>query len=111
MGNLLITHCHIDHVGRIPHLLMAGFNQPIFCTEATAQLLPLVLEDAMKIGVTQSTTLIRPALSKISRLTQPTPYGKWITPFHTVSDPMLAGLQIRFQPASRFDWLGAGQWP
>lgn len=46
---LVVTHCHIDHVGRLPSLLLAGFRGPIYCTPATAQLLPLVLTDAMKI--------------------------------------------------------------
>ncbi|WP_310210603.1 hypothetical protein [Rheinheimera pacifica] len=41
---LIVTHVHIDH---IPHLLAAGFNGPIFCTTASATLLPLVLEDAL----------------------------------------------------------------
>ena len=44
---LLVTHAHIDHIGRIPYLLMAGFNGPIICTEPTARLLPLMLEDAV----------------------------------------------------------------
>lgn len=39
---LLVTHCHIDHVGRIPYLLAAGFTGPIYATRATALLLPLV---------------------------------------------------------------------
>ena len=43
---LVLTHVHIDHVGRIPHLLAAGFRGPIICSEASAILLPLVLEDA-----------------------------------------------------------------
>lgn len=47
---LLVTHCHIDHVGRIPHLLAAGFGGPVYCSEATANLLPLVLEDALRIS-------------------------------------------------------------
>src|SRR5690554_5776534 len=46
---LIITHCHIDHVGRLPALLAEGFRGPIYCTPATASLLPLVLEDAMKV--------------------------------------------------------------
>lgn len=42
---LLVTHCHIDHVGRIPYLFAAGFDGPIYCTEPTALLLPLVHGD------------------------------------------------------------------
>ena len=49
---LVLTHVHIDHVGRIPHLLAAGFRGPIICSEASAVLLPLVLEDALKVGFT-----------------------------------------------------------
>ena len=48
---LVLTHCHIDHVGRLPWLLTAGFRGPIYCTRATALLLPLVIEDALKLWV------------------------------------------------------------
>lgn len=34
------THVHIDHVGRIPYLLAAGFKEPILCSEPFAKLLP-----------------------------------------------------------------------
>ena len=40
---LVVSHCHIDHVGRIPYLLAAGFQGPIYASEATAHLLPLVI--------------------------------------------------------------------
>ena len=45
---LLLTHIHLDHVGRIPGLLAAGFRGPIIRTQPTAKLLPLVLEDATR---------------------------------------------------------------
>lgn len=48
---LVLTHAHIDHVGRLPYLMSAGFRGPIFCSRPTARLLPLVLEDALKIGL------------------------------------------------------------
>lgn len=46
---LLLTHAHIDHIGRVPWLVGNGFHHPIYCTEATAELLPLMLEDGLKL--------------------------------------------------------------
>ncbi|WP_420844347.1 MBL fold metallo-hydrolase [Lamprobacter modestohalophilus] len=50
---LVITHVHIDHVGRLPYLLAAGYRGPILCSPASAELLPMVLEDALKVGFTR----------------------------------------------------------
>ncbi|MGC3832867.1 MBL fold metallo-hydrolase RNA specificity domain-containing protein [Moritella viscosa] len=76
---LIITHCHIDHVGRIPYLLAAGFTGPIYATEATAALLPLVIEDALKVGVTHDKKLIQACLSLLEKQLIPVPYQKWCT--------------------------------
>ena len=82
---LFVTHCHIDHVGRIPWLLTAGFDGPIVATEATAKLLPLVLEDALKIGVTRDSRIIRKVLARIKQLIVPVPYDTWYQPFENYS--------------------------
>jgi metallo-beta-lactamase family protein len=87
---LIVTYCHIDHVGRLPYLLMAGFEKKILCSVATAQLIPLVLEDALKIGFTRDTKLIASFLRKVETLLMPRPYGRWV---------VLAGCIIRLQPA------------
>jgi metallo-beta-lactamase family protein len=87
---LIVTHCHILHVGRLPYLLMAGFEKKILYSVATAQLIPLVLEDALKIGFTRDAKLIAAFLWKVETLLMSLPYGKWVT---------LAGCKIRLQPA------------
>ena len=75
---LVVTHCHIDHVGRIPYLLAAGFNKPIFSTIATEKLLPLVIEDALKVGFTRDKQLIEQVLDVLKTLIVPVAYGEWI---------------------------------
>src|SRR5690554_2705556 len=74
---LIITHCHIDHVGRLPALLAEGFRGPIYCTPATASLLPLVLEDAMKVSnQSESTTAI--TLKLMQQQLQALPLEQWL---------------------------------
>lgn len=75
---LIVTHVHIDHVGRIPYLLAAGFNGPIYCSEASAHLLPLVLEDALKVGVTRDEQLIAGFLRAVGRQIVPCKFNTWL---------------------------------
>lgn len=96
VAGLVITHCHIDHVGRIPYLLAAGFDKPIYATEATAHLLPLVLEDAIKVGITRDTGIIAPVLRRIQELLVPVPYKQWQTLSSALGSP---GLRLKFHPA------------
>ena len=74
---LLVTHCHIDHVGRIPYLLAAGFEGPIYATKATALLLPLVIEDAIKVGVTRNRSIIRSVMARFMSQLVAIEYGEW----------------------------------
>jgi len=74
---LIVTHVHIDHVGRIPYLLAAGFSGPIYCSQPSALLLPVVLEDALKIGVTRNRSLVQRVMRKLKQMIRPVPYGEW----------------------------------
>ncbi|MCG6967093.1 MAG: MBL fold metallo-hydrolase [Chromatiaceae bacterium] len=74
---LIVTHVHIDHVGRIPYLLAAGFRGPIYCSPPSAKLLALVLEDALKIGVTRDRALIERVMAGLRRMIRPVPFGQW----------------------------------
>ena len=94
---LVVTHVHIDHVGRIPYLLAAGFRGPIYCSEPSALLLPLVLEDALKIGFTRNKQLIDKFLKQIQKQLVPLPYKKWHVVFDGKNNSI--SLKIKLSPA------------
>ena len=41
---MILTHAHTDHCGRIPELFAKGFSGEVYCTPATADLVPIMLE-------------------------------------------------------------------
>jgi metallo-beta-lactamase family protein len=46
---VLVTHGHLDHVGRLPLLAKAGYCGPIFATPASVEMAALILRDSAKI--------------------------------------------------------------
>jgi metallo-beta-lactamase family protein len=48
---LLLTHAHLDHCGRTPALVKAGFGGPIHATRATVDLAEIVLRDSARLQV------------------------------------------------------------
>ncbi|WP_153555373.1 MBL fold metallo-hydrolase RNA specificity domain-containing protein [Roseimaritima sediminicola] len=88
---LLLTHVHIDHCGRIPYLLSAGFDKSIYCSHPTAKLLPLVMEDAIRIGFTRNRRMIERFLKTVGKQLRPLDYHRW----HAIE----GGARIRLRPA------------
>ena len=92
---LVATHVHIDHVGRIPYLLAAGFKGPILCSEPSAKLLPIVLEDAFKLGFSRDQGKVARYLKLIEQRIVALPYKTW---FSLVDSAQLQA-RIRLQRA------------
>jgi metallo-beta-lactamase family protein len=49
LDGVLLTHGHLDHVGRLPLLARQGYRGWVYCTQATRELTSLVLHDSAKL--------------------------------------------------------------
>ena len=45
----LVTHVHVDHIGRLPLLAKYNYLGKVYCSEDTAKLLPIALYDSQKV--------------------------------------------------------------
>jgi len=46
---VLLTHCHLDHVGRLPLLTRKGYKGPVYATQPTIDIATLILKDSLQL--------------------------------------------------------------
>ena len=63
MEAVVLTHTHLDHIGRIPRLTKNGFKGPIFCTPPTVELAEILLRDAAHLQMEDAEYLNRKGLT------------------------------------------------
>jgi metallo-beta-lactamase family protein len=73
LSALLLTHGHLDHVGRLPKLVREGYRGPIYATATTQKIAEIVLLDAAKIQLEDYERSLRKAQrsGKEKKVTQP----------------------------------------
>jgi metallo-beta-lactamase family protein len=72
---LFLTHAHIDHIGRVPDLIDAGFDGEIISTHPTKALLGPMLKDALSF-TGRSKAKVRQLEQKIDELSWGFEYGQ-----------------------------------
>ena len=79
---LVITHSHLDHIGRAPKLMREGFKGTVYCTAPTRDLMELILKDSARIMAADARQKGRPVLYEdedveaLLALVQAVPYEK-----------------------------------
>lgn len=113
---LLLTHAHLDHVGRVPKLIKEGFEGKIFSTVATKELASIILTDSAKIMNEDFATKYKKAARKaIEKKVLPPLYGaedvqatfnmQWINPEYEEYFEICEGVSAVFRNAGHI--LGA----
>ncbi len=80
---LVLTHLHADHVGRVLELVAAGYSGPILCSEPSAHLLPIVMEDAFNHQFGRSAAELDQYLTLINKRTIALTFDTWFTVVET----------------------------
>ncbi len=105
---MVLSHSHIDHSGRIPLLTKRGFTGRIYCTDATADLVEIMLKDSGYIHEKEAEWVNR----KAERSGKP-----MIEPLYTFKDaeesiqylePVLYGQLFEINPDIRIRFRDAG---
>ncbi len=47
---VVVTHAHLDHCGLVPYLFKYGYRGPVYATEATRDLMVLLLKDFLEVA-------------------------------------------------------------
>ena len=64
VGTLILTHTHLDHIGRVPRLVKQGFSGQILCTPPTRDLAEVLLKDAAHLQEEDAEYLNRKKLTR-----------------------------------------------
>ncbi len=89
---VILSHAHIDHIGRVPLLHKRGYRGPIYTQHATADLARIMLEDAVSLA---ESDLARENLHRARRGEKP------LQPLYTRRDVREVLHQMRGLPYDR----------
>jgi len=91
---VVLSHAHMDHIGRLPLLVRHGYHGPIYATPATRDLAAVMLPDAAQIQESDAAYLARHGKK-----------GPASDPLYTMADALAAQELIVGLPYRRIHYL------
>lgn len=82
---VFLSHAHLDHCGNLPNLVRNGFDGPIFCSPATADLCDAMLRDSAHIQEKDAEYLNR-RKDRRRKLMPELAEGDAVEPLYTMAD-------------------------
>jgi len=105
---MILSHAHIDHCGRIPLLTNRGFKGKIYCTDATADLVGIMLKDSGHIHEIEAEWSNKKALRQGRALVEPLFTMNDAAESLKFLNPVLYEQFIDINPDVRLRFLDAG---
>jgi metallo-beta-lactamase family protein len=107
VGWLVLTHTHIDHIGRVPRLVRQGFRGRILCTPPTRDLAEVLLEDAAHLQQEDADYLNRKSLTS-HKPALPLFDGAAVQEALKLFETVPLGVTRRLSPEFEFQYREAG---
>jgi metallo-beta-lactamase family protein len=105
---VVLTHCHLDHVGRLPLLVKAGYKGPIYATRATFDIAALILKDSLYLQNAdlerQNTRRMRAGLPPLEPLFE----EQHVLGLRPLTRPMVYDKPVEIAPGVRCRLVDAG---
>lgn len=108
LDSVLLTHGHLDHIGRLPLLTRKGYEGPIYATQPTIDIATLILRDSLSL---QKQDLKRENRERIRRrqpLLEPLFEEKDVRNLKPLVRPIKYHQQIEVAPGIQARFVDAG---
>ncbi|MCX6782098.1 MAG: MBL fold metallo-hydrolase [Candidatus Magasanikbacteria bacterium] len=99
LSAVVVTHAHLDHIGRLPLLIKAGYDGFIYATPPTVELLKLVLEDAVEVMTYNNKKFGTPILYNLDDVAATVGHCKNVEYYEEFTLPLSEKVAIKYYEA------------